>query len=476
MHCEHADRTGRACSHLLEREQAHFRRFTGRGIELELVCEACRESRDLVDVCAACQARAADGGWSGVVGAPEIREQPSGLRFDHARIDLAPAMLDLQPVLGADRALWIGLAGDGRLWRWDMDRGVLDALAHVPPAIDLAQPVTLRISRDARLAAVANTRAQHGAVIDLETGAPTLTLVREDAHEEHCDFSLAFVEHAGRTLLVHAPEWNRLDLVDARTGEVISTRESPRYERDTPRPDHYLDYFHCGLTVSPDQRWIADNGWVWHPVGVLSTWSIEAWLANVWESEDGPTRRDLCHRGYYWDGPVCWLDATRLAVFGYGEDDPLMPAARIFDVTTGDELRWFPGPDGDFVFDRVLVAMHREHGATVWDVESGARLARDEARLRYYHPGAKVFVSAATGGSVTASRLRGHAAQAAWNRGAVRDLARTIAAERTFDELPILGDALEVAGCTDEELLAHCRAPGAHGDRCWLLDRLDCDP
>lgn len=45
----------------------------------------------------------------------------------------------------------------------------------------------------------------------------------------------------------------------------------------------------------------------------------------------------------------------------------------------------------------------------------------------------------------------------AWNNGAVRRIARTIAAEGCFDQLPVLADALEEAGCTDESLLRHCR-------------------
>jgi hypothetical protein len=54
----------------------------------------------------------------------------------------------------------------------------------------------------------------------------------------------------------------------------------------------------------------------------------------------------------------------------------------------------------------------------------------------------------------------------------VADLAAAIARDASFDELPVLGDALEQAGCDDEELLAHCRRPGPHGARCWALDRL----
>ena len=50
-------------------------------------------------------------------------------------------------------------------------------------------------------------------------------------------------------------------------------------------------------------------------------------------------------------------------------------------------------------------------------------------------------------------------------------------ARRTYDEgdfaaLPVLGDALEDAGCADPELLGHLRGPGPHVRGCWALDLL----
>jgi hypothetical protein len=40
------------------------------------------------------------------------------------------------------------------------------------------------------------------------------------------------------------------------------------------------------------------------------------------------------------------------------------------------------------------------------------------------------------------------------------------------ERLAVLGDALEDAGCTDTELLAHLRGPGPHVRGCWVLDLL----
>jgi hypothetical protein len=59
-----------------------------------------------------------------------------------------------------------------------------------------------------------------------------------------------------------------------------------------------------------------------------------------------------------------------------------------------------------------------------------------------------------------------------WNDGAVCQLARAIYVERRFEDLPILADALEEAGCTDGHLLAHCRSGGEHIRGCWAVDAL----
>jgi hypothetical protein len=56
------------------------------------------------------------------------------------------------------------------------------------------------------------------------------------------------------------------------------------------------------------------------------------------------------------------------------------------------------------------------------------------------------------------------------NDGAAHALASAIDAEQDFRRLPILADALEDAGCTDADVLAHCRAGGTHVRGCWVID------
>ena len=60
----------------------------------------------------------------------------------------------------------------------------------------------------------------------------------------------------------------------------------------------------------------------------------------------------------------------------------------------------------------------------------------------------------------------------AWRTPDVCQLAQGIYQEQTFERLPILADALEEAGCTDAQILAHLRGGGTHVRGCWPLDLL----
>lgn len=57
-----------------------------------------------------------------------------------------------------------------------------------------------------------------------------------------------------------------------------------------------------------------------------------------------------------------------------------------------------------------------------------------------------------------------------WRTSDVLGLARSIYCDRAFELLPILGDALEEAGCDDNATLSHCRSGIDHVRGCWLVD------
>ncbi|MDY3558225.1 hypothetical protein R5W23_003649 [Gemmata sp. JC673] len=59
-----------------------------------------------------------------------------------------------------------------------------------------------------------------------------------------------------------------------------------------------------------------------------------------------------------------------------------------------------------------------------------------------------------------------------WLTPDVRTLAEGIYAEKAFDRMPILADALQDAGCDNDDILNHCRQPGEHVRGCWVVDLL----
>jgi hypothetical protein len=58
----------------------------------------------------------------------------------------------------------------------------------------------------------------------------------------------------------------------------------------------------------------------------------------------------------------------------------------------------------------------------------------------------------------------------AWLTSTVVAIARRAYQSRDFSALPILADALQEAGCDNEDILAHCRGPGPHVRGCWAVD------
>lgn len=58
----------------------------------------------------------------------------------------------------------------------------------------------------------------------------------------------------------------------------------------------------------------------------------------------------------------------------------------------------------------------------------------------------------------------------AWRTDTAVSLARRMYDARDFSAMPILADALQDAGCDNDDILAHCRGPGPHVRGCWVVD------
>ena len=68
--------------------------------------------------------------------------------------------------------------------------------------------------------------------------------------------------------------------------------------------------------------------------------------------------------------------------------------------------------------------------------------------------------------------FRSTALDSLWLTSDVVTLAIGIYDERAFDRMPILADALQDAGCNNDDILDHCRGSGQHVRGCWVIDLL----
>lgn len=378
----HTPRPLRVCAHLLPArpQDAYVIQFTGRGVEQRLLCQECTpEGAPLVDTCAACVRAIEVASYPARhVGTPQVLERTTSLRLEPVTAPVAPPLVDLAPVRDGG---WLALGEDGRLHRLDLARGEVVAsapgLEHTPTG-----PHRLRASARGDLVAIVERRGQRGVVLDATTGEVLLPLDRGDYHPEQSEFPLAFLERGGQTLVVHGVDWNRLEVTDPRTGARPADAPVAGEARESSRPGRPGDHFRGHLVPSPDGAWLAEDGWIWQPVGCVLAWPVEPWLG------EGTTDRFLLQRED-WDLPLCWVGPRTLAVYGFGDVwNDVLPAAVIFDVTTGERARWFAGPDGgDFFFvDPYLLATGG--GATsLWDVATGERVLRVEGwEATHVHP------------------------------------------------------------------------------------------
>lgn len=216
------------------------------------------------------------------------------------------------------------------------------------PYFDPSLPIQLVVSPEGDYAAVSNRYGRYAGVYSLSTSAEILRLDRGHYHEDKSMFPLAFASCDGKLQLIHGTAWNRLDMTEIPTGRVLTRRtiaaaqEGGEAQALGGVPD--LDYFHGKLIPSHNGTWLADTGWVWAPVGLVRTFSLQQWLTNPWESENGDSIRYF-FQTEDWDLPVAWLDYDRLAVWGQVDVELLdeedwadigdQPAIAVFDVRTG---------------------------------------------------------------------------------------------------------------------------------------------
>ncbi len=258
--------------------------------------------------------------------------------------------------------------------------------------LDWEKPVQVALSSQDQFLCLANDYDQYGYVFDLHQGEVSFKLDRGTYHTIQTKFPTIFFRKEGKEYLIHAADWNHIDITELATQTLITQRDTNQYEKEG-----YLDYFYGELHLSPNQQWLLSSGWVWNPVSVIKFINLEKWF---YENKAEPEQNQEANFGivsYYWDRAICWVGNTTVAYFYDPREEELEEDACeeqgirpdqsylfLYDVRTREMIKRieFWGfsqnqyheatPDCGLFFRQHLIASSRQRGTFVIDLAKEA--------------------------------------------------------------------------------------------------------
>jgi hypothetical protein len=143
---------------------------------------------------------------------------------------------------------------------------------------------------------------------------------------------------------------------------------------------------------------------------------------------------------------------------------PKSPLERVVDAL--DDPWWEDEFDrGDRLAPALVTARHAARAAA--DLQGQRHLLRDAPALIAERRAQAALVHCLFG-----NPFRPRPACGAWLTREIVAIADGIYAERAFDRMPLLADALEASGCPNPDLIEHCRSGRQHARGCWAVDLL----
>lgn len=148
---------------------------------------------------------------------------------------------------------------------------------------------------------------------------------------------------------------------------------------------------------------------------------------------------------------------------------------RIVPVSFGDEEGWSPHQEvleQEPAFNAAWAAVVAADSIGGWYAYEVAHFAARAAAREGWHPAQQRerAVQCDLFRDVFGTPFPPARLDPAWRTTSVLGVAQTAYELRRFEDLPILADALEDAGCSDDVILDHCRRPAAHVRGCWVVD------
>jgi hypothetical protein len=148
-------------------------------------------------------------------------------------------------------------------------------------------------------------------------------------------------------------------------------------------------------------------------------------------------------------------------------DTPIPPeacaAAAVLNLTASTEVEatWLP-------FDQFIAEQVAGHVLLAECVALGEAVVERIVRLGGEDPSRRALSDRLR--DVIGNPFRPITLETCWRKPEVVSLAQVIEDEQAFERMGMLADSLEDVGCTNADIVGHCRGPGPHVRGCWLLD------
>lgn len=261
---------------------------------------------------------------------------------------------------------------------------------------------TLQIGSYQDYICIVQKYGQDGVVLKLDNPNFIKKLYRGDYCVEHCTFPIAFYENENQTFLIHGTDWNRLDITNLETDELLTDRIV-----DYETKSNYLDYFHSSLLMSPDAEHFTSNGWVWSPYDIITVYQTEKFIQ---EFEISNTKIDFEQvDGYNWDRPLCWIDNSTVGI-GYNKKEANegkgdFPSEIVFldilenkiverIVFSGFAFSDYGAVEGELFFDsssKHFIGLNKQSGLLIADI-NGKEIYKDSTLTSHkYSPKYKLL-------------------------------------------------------------------------------------
>lgn len=222
------------CSHLAAEPEEYYAWFTGESTNHYWVCPICAKGypvqpAELLEVTDELFNRVdSEAFWEGIRGRPQISERVTSLHFVHEDLRKptpeSERWIDIQPNPKIDGE-WFILLSTGDLAVANPRHGEFETLFRLTDLrFSIDDETALRVSAKQDFLVVYQVSNRLADVFHFLTGSPAAQLDRGPYRPENSAFPVAFFESDGRTLVVSGTSWNRLDIIDPSTGQILTER------------------------------------------------------------------------------------------------------------------------------------------------------------------------------------------------------------------------------------------------------------